>query len=609
MAEWVRTTSERRLLAGFVLALGVLIAIGAVAFTITNRLIDNSRSVAHTQEVITAVQSTLSTIKDAETGQRGYLITGDESYLTLYDTATRNISTEILQLTLLTQDNHAQQQRIATLQTQLAGRLDNLQQAIAARRTNGFVAAQQTVLTNGGQQTMTQIRDTAAAIEQEERDLLARRQADTEISSQQTTQTLLVLTILDVALLGLVYYLIRQDVATRKRAEAARLRATLSSIGDAVIATDAAGRITFMNGVAEALTGWTQATAEGQVLDAVFRIVDEVTHAPMASPAGRVLAESTVVGLTNHTCLLARDGTERPIDDSAAPILDTAGQLIGVVLVFRDISQRRQAEQERVALLAAAQQALQIRDGFLSLAAHELKTPLTSLVAAAQLMQRRAEREGSLNERDQHALNIVIGQADRLSRMVLSLLDLSRIETGQLSIVPARIDLGALARRIVEEVQPTLERHTLHLQAPAEPVIVEGDALRLEQVMQNLIQNAVKYSPKGGPVTMRVAPETGGAAIAVSDQGIGIPPAALTRLFERFFRASNVAGQHISGLGIGLYVVKEIVQLHGGTVEVQSTEGHGSTFTVHLPGVYRRPDHPVPRRDPVRAGGATKNGP
>jgi signal transduction histidine kinase len=143
--------------------------------------------------------------------------------------------------------------------------------------------------------------------------------------------------------------------------------------------------------------------------------------------------------------------------------------------------------------------------------------------------------------------------------------------------------LNALAHRLVEEAQPTAAQHTITFSGADQPMMLLGDDLRLEQVVQNLIQNAIKYSPGGGTVTVQVERLAGLGCVRVSDQGIGIPAAAVPQLFRRFYRAPNADSQHINGMGIGLYVVKEIVQLHGGTVDVTSQEGQGSTFTICLP--------------------------
>jgi signal transduction histidine kinase len=137
-------------------------------------------------------------------------------------------------------------------------------------------------------------------------------------------------------------------------------------------------------------------------------------------------------------------------------------------------------------------------------------------------------------------------------------------------------------RRVVQEIAPTADDRAIELECPDQPLIVSGDELRLEQVLQNLIQNALKYSPAPEPVRVAVAPRAGEVCVAVRDRGMGIPPDAIPNLFQRFYRAQNVAERHISGMGIGLYVVKEIISLHGGSVAVESAEGAGSTFTVCL---------------------------
>lgn len=245
--------------------------------------------------------------------------------------------------------------------------------------------------------------------------------------------------------------------------------------------------------------------------------------------------------------------------------------------------ERAQLYEAEQAARAAAQEALRLRDAFLSIAAHELKNPLTSLLGNAQLLQRRTARGGAQPERDQQTIAMIVDQASRLNKLITVLLDVRQMETGQLSIARATLDLCTLARRVVADVQPTLTQHTLTFSDPGLALMVSGDAPRLEQVVQNLLQNAIKYSPAGGLVIVRVEQCEQMACIAVTDQGIGIPQESLPRLFQRFYRAEPVEAGPISGLGIGLYVVKEIITLHGGTVTAESTEGRGSTFTICLP--------------------------
>ncbi len=232
---------------------------------------------------------------------------------------------------------------------------------------------------------------------------------------------------------------------------------------------------------------------------------------------------------------------------------------------------------------AAAQDALRIRDAFLSIASHELKTPLTVVLGQAQLLQNRAMREGMLNDRDQRALTAIIEQASQLNKLITAMLDVSQIERKQLAIMRTSLDIAALARHLVTNMQLTLEHHTLVYHIPDTPIMVEGDAMRLEQVINNLLSNAIKYSPYGGSITVDMVQRDTTVCIAIRDQGIGIPADDLPELFQRFYRADNAIEFCIRGTGIGLYVVKELVTLHGGSISVESTEGQGSTFTVCLP--------------------------
>ena len=293
---------------------------------------------------------------------------------------------------------------------------------------------------------------------------------------------------------------------------------------------------------------------------------------------------------------LRKDGSSFWANVLITALFDGHGQLLGFSKVTRDMTERKLADEQREQLRerehqlmherearAQMEAAVRMRDTFLTILAHELRTPLTSLLGNAQLLLRRAQQGGVLSERDQRHIQVVVDQASRFNKLVQLQLDISRLHTGQLRIERASLDVGALARRVVEEVLPSATMHTITYAGSATPVLIEGDELRLDQVLQNLVQNAIKYSPAGGAVQVRVERHDTTVSVAVSDEGLGIPQAELPNLFQRFYRASNVDEGQISGLGVGLYIVKELVTLHGGTVDVVSTEGRGSTFIIRLP--------------------------
>lgn len=248
-----------------------------------------------------------------------------------------------------------------------------------------------------------------------------------------------------------------------------------------------------------------------------------------------------------------------------------------------ELARRASLAIDNASLYREAHDALRAREDFLSVAAHELKTPLTSILGYTQLLRARAQVEGGIAERDQHAVSVIHEQAERLHRLIESMLDLSRLQAGQFEIEPIIMDLARLTRNIVDQLQPTLDQHTVAFRCQDEPLLIRGDEGRLDEVVHNLINNAIKYSPHGGPVTVTLDREGATARLAVSDRGIGVPAAVRSRIFERFYRAINANPVQVSGMGIGLYVVKEIVTRHGGSVVVESVQGQGSTFIVRLP--------------------------
>jgi PAS domain S-box-containing protein len=274
-------------------------------------------------------------------------------------------------------------------------------------------------------------------------------------------------------------------------------------------------------------------------------------------------------------------------------------RILGVVMLVSSVSGRQYTDVEialaeelvrraglaveNARLYQQAQEAIQTRDQFISIASHDLKTPITSIKGYADLLARRAAQNEAINTRDQRAIQIIQDEATRLNRLVELLLDVSRFQRGQLVIERSQMDLCVLAQRLVTVVQAMAEQHVIELACPEEPVLLWGDALRLEQVIQNLLQNAVKYSPAGGHITVEIQEKGESIALAVADEGIGIPPEALAHLFTRFYRASNIQPLSVGGLGLGLYIVRHIAEAHGGTVSVTSELGVGSTFTVELP--------------------------
>jgi PAS domain S-box-containing protein len=340
-----------RKLAAVAAIAGLLLAANAALTWSNMRVVrDTLGAVGHSRQVLFGLSAALSAVTDAETGQRGYLITADPGYLDPYVAAGRTLSLELAELERLTADDPGQTARIREIRGLADTRLARLDNGIRVRGEQGFEAARETIVSGLGRREMDALRDAVAGAVRAEEGLLAARERASDRSYRIAVGTglLSALAALAAALalfLLLRRYLREREEATAELAERAELlKITLASIGDAVITTDAAGRITHLNAVAESITGWSQAEAEGKALPEVFRIVNEDTREPIANPAARVLAEGVVVGLANHTLVIDRRGVEHLIDDSAAPIRRGDGSLDGCVLVFRDITERRNAD-------------------------------------------------------------------------------------------------------------------------------------------------------------------------------------------------------------------------------------------------------------------------
>jgi PAS domain S-box-containing protein len=500
------------------------------------------------------------------------------------------------------------------------------------------------------------------------------------------------------------------ETTHREKSETlARLATTLRSVGDAVISTDAVGSVQFMNTIAESLTGWSEADAQTRPLNEVFRLMNEQTREPVESPVTKVIRERNIVGLGNHTMLVARDQTERPIEDSGAPIFDD-GALVGVVLVFRDathqrafqralveseqrfraavdavqgvvwtnsaqgemrgeqsawaaltgqsmdqyqgfgwstavhpddaqptidawlaavherkpfafehrvrrhdgtwrdcsvraipildalgtirewvgvhidITEQREGERSLRNIEAALREANARKDVFLATLSHELRNPLAPIRNAATFLAK-----GALSPEDhERSRLIIVRQVRHMASLLDDLLDVSRITRGVFALKKEYVKLQGLLAEALETARPLIDskRHSLRLEWPSDSIEIDADPIRLVQILANLLTNAAKYTDPEGEITFGVQVSDADIALFVRDTGIGIAPHMLKEVFEMFAQVAPGKNRTEGGLGIGLALVKGLVELHGGRIEARS-EGleRGSQFTVFLPGL------------------------
>jgi signal transduction histidine kinase/ActR/RegA family two-component response regulator len=289
-----------------------------------------------------------------------------------------------------------------------------------------------------------------------------------------------------------------------------------------------------------------------------------------------------------ETVRLRKDGTTVDVSISVSPIRDGSGRVVGAAKIARDITERKLIERERARLLELersarelAERASRAKDDLLSTVSHELRTPLTAMLGWARLL-----REGRLSgARAERALEVIERSGQSQVRMIDDLLDVSRIVTGRLRLDMRATDLAEVVTAAVETVRSmAVQKHMrIDVAIAARPVRVFGDRERLQQVVWNLVNNAVKFTPAGGAVTVALDASGGDGVLTVRDTGPGIAPEFRARLFEPFQQAQSVNGRTTGGLGLGLSIVRRIVDLHRGTVGAESEPGHGATFVVRLP--------------------------
>ena len=698
------------------LGLVILLILDAV-ISIQNvrRLDENNSTILEVHEILAILSNIILLVKHAETEQRGYIITGLAAPLKSYEKAVSDIGNELDRLKFVTADDPMQQQHIDTLKQLIAKKSEFMDKTISVRHKRGLGAARERLLSGQNQRTMSAIEREVSAMRNIAGSILKARNENAGRSYGLALISGPLGALVGIFLVGVTAYLfqrygrVREQAAFEIRQQKEWLETVLASIGDAVIATDAKGRIIFINNEAQRLTGWQD--AGGRSLDEIFLIVNETTRIPLPSPIAFVIRDGTLAGHGNDTLLIARNGTECPIDYSAAPIRSAQGEIQGVIIVFRNITAYKRAhaslkrseaqlsgiissamdaiitidEKQHVVLFNAAaeqlfgcsageavgqpleqfiperfrsvhrrhvnafgqgsetkrrmgelgmvygrringeefpleasisqteigakhytvilrdvterkqnetrllEQANQLReldqrkDEFLAMLAHELRNPLAPLRNAAQILKLQAHELPPAIVKIQA---IVERQVDQLVRLVDDLLDMARITQGKIALQQETLDLRTVIEQTVEISQPLIReyKHQLELSLPEEGVNVRGDPTRLTQVIANILNNAAKYTPKGGNIALQLTRTNDAAVISVRDNGSGIPQEIMPHIFDLFTQANRTLHRSQGGLGIGLTLVRQIIEMHGGTVQALSAgPGQGSEFIVRLP--------------------------
>jgi PAS domain S-box-containing protein len=563
---------------GFVLLLVLLIANALITRRQLANLVSHQADVEHTQQVLIAINQTQSLIEDAETGQRGYLYTGEPKYLDPYNLAIAQLDPQLHLLQQLASGDPSQQAQVLQLRSLTQAKLAELAYTIRLSQSGYPDAARNEVLSDRGRLIMNQIRDLITKIELRESALATTRTAAARRSIRDTVISIYLASLVAAAGLFFLAYFITKAMAQREiysrqlEEREEWFRSTLTGLGDAVIATDARGNVTFLNSMAEKLMGTTLSVARGKYIENVFPIFNETTLNPVDNPVKKVMEHGLVIGLANHTVLKNTDGTYIPIEDSAAPIRDGRGRIVGVVMVFRDATTERKSQEvlrKTEKLAAAARLAATV--------AHEINNPLEAI---GNLIYLSKATEGIPTSAFTN-LTLAEEELSRVSHITRQTLGFYR-ESKQ----PNEVDLPTLVESVLNIYSNKFRtKNIILLRDFHDCPPIQALAGELKQAVANLVSNAADAVPHGGTICVRIHCHEDTTSkivkIIVEDDGPGIAPEHRDHIFEPFFTTKKDVGT-----GLGLWVTKEIIERHSGTVEVRSMNGtapSGTAFSITLP--------------------------
>ncbi|HYP28952.1 MAG TPA: CHASE3 domain-containing protein [Blastocatellia bacterium] len=583
---------NRRITTQFALAMLILAAIGVGSYYNTTHLLSTTRWVEHTHEVLERLNSLLHHIAEAESSQRGYLITGNEVFLEPYEASLPAIRRDLEQLGPLTSDNPTQAERLGRLEPLVSARLSLLKELIELRKQSGLQPAIQLLMVDKGKVLMGEIRALILEMEEEERAELYERYDHAEADTRKTLAMNLIGSLLSFALLALVFYLLNMEIARRRRAESA-LRETTSlqkAILDGgnytIISTAPDGTIKSFNAAAEQMLGYPGREVVGKTTPALFHDPEEVAR--RAEELSKELGVRVEPGFEAFVArarqggpdekewtYIRKDGSRFPVLLSITALRDDGGEIKGFLGIGSDITERKRAEETQAELLRELESANRELSDFAYVVSHDLKAPLRAIGSLATWIA--SDYADKFDEGGKEQMSLLRGRVKRMHDLIDGILQYSRV--GRVKEQRVEVDLNALVREAITLLSPPPSvRVTVECSLPT----VVCERTRMEQVFQNLLSNALKFMDKPeGEIKIRCEDRGEEWVFCVSDNGPGIEEKHFAKIFQIF--QTLAPRDEFESTGIGLSVVKKTVEMYGGSVWVESAPGVGSSFFFTLP--------------------------
>ncbi|HTR50632.1 MAG TPA: CHASE3 domain-containing protein [Kofleriaceae bacterium] len=546
-------------IAGLVVALAIVATVGTLAHQHLASLDEEARWVSHTHQVVETARAVVISLKDAGGARRMFAITGDETTLGPYRVALARVASSRATLRTLMLDDPAVQTRIDRVDALVDERLAQLEQAIREQREQGTNAAREDRLTAAGNAQGARLSVLINDIEADEQQQLAEREA-AFLSESRFVRTMMVFGFgASAVVLVIAFASLRREVARRARSERAvadrerRFRRLVEAAPDAIVISDRAGRISIVNEQVTTLFGYTAAELVGQPVEVLI---------PARGSARR------------------KDGSECAIETSLSPLQTPEGT--NTIAVVRDVTQRRELER--------------FRDEYVGYISHDLRNPLSTIALQAQLLARLLERSSGGEATDElEAVRVIADNATYIDKLVRELLEMAYVESDEIVLHRDAVALAPFLESIVARTLPAADRSRVQLDLAASAT-VSIDGARVERVIANFLHNAIKYSPAGSPIVLRLVGHDDRAEVAVIDRGPGVAPDERAMVFQKYKRTASARRKE--GFGLGLYISRKIVEAHGGEIGVDAAPGGGAKFFFRLP---RIADAAVPARRTVRA--------
>ncbi len=598
----MKRSTEKRVVVAFWLALSLLAVARLLFYTNSTSYIDNSQRVERSRETLQEIHATLSSLQDAETGQRGFLLTGDESYLAPWNDGLQTMPRRIARLRELVRHDPQQLARVERADELSRARIDSASATIRLFREQGTAAASDRMRNGRGKAIMDQFRAVMAEMLEAENGKL-HDYAEAASSARGRGVTMFGLFVAaDVIILSAAFYFIYRYAAARDRAEnavresASFQQAILDNANNIIITGDTQGVVRSFNRTAERWLGWRAAEIVGRA-EYPWLDMNEVTERArkLTKELGRPIETTLDVFVTKtrdrtadegEWTFISRTGRRFPVRLSVTALRDAEGNITGYCGIGADITEQRRVQEAMQTAKDAAEAANRTKSLFLANMSHELRTPLNAIIGYSEMLAEDAAAQGQTQTVDD--LKKINQAGKHLLTLINDILDLSKVEAGKMRLHAETFPVALMMQDVAATIRPMIKQNNnaLTIEAPPEVGEMRSDLTKVRQVLFNLLSNSSKFTSNGEIVfaAQRVTSQPVDQIVfTVHDTGIGMESKTMQNLFQAFSQADPATSNKYGGTGLGLAISRQFCRIMGGDIDVQSTPGQGSTFIVTLP--------------------------